>query len=123
MIGIREFRKLAAEALAEIPEEFLEKMENVEVWVEEEPDPEMLEELGLDPRETLFGIYQGLPRGEESFFQTPVLPNRITLFRRPVLEACQNRDDIREQIRKTVVHEIAHHFGFSEERLRELGYG
>ncbi|MBI5585747.1 MAG: metallopeptidase family protein [Deltaproteobacteria bacterium] len=123
MIGIREFRKIAAEALSKIPEEFLEKLENVEVWVEEEPDPEMLEELGLDPRETLFGIYQGLPRGEQSFFQAQVLPNRITLFRRPILEVCQNRDEIQEQIRKTVIHEIAHHFGFSEKRLRELGYG
>jgi predicted Zn-dependent protease with MMP-like domain len=123
MIGIREFRKLAVQALQEIPEEFLEELENVEVWVEEEPDPEVLEELGLDPRETLFGIYQGLPRGEQSFFQAAVLPNRITLFRRPILEVCRTRSEIQEQVRKTVVHEIAHHFGFSEERLRDLGYG
>jgi predicted Zn-dependent protease with MMP-like domain len=123
MIGLREFRKLAVQALQEIPEEFLEKMKNVEIWVEEEPDPELLEEMGLEPYETLFGLYQGLPLGEQSFFQSPVLPNRILLFRRPILEVCQTRAEVQEQIRKTVVHEIAHHFGFSEERLRELGYG
>ena len=123
MIGLREFQKIAVRALREIPEEFLEKMENVEVWVEEEPDSEILEELGLGSGGTLFGIYQGLPRGEESFFHASVLPNRITLFRRPILEACRSPEEVREQIRKTVVHEIAHHFGFSEKRLRELGYG
>lgn len=123
MIGIREFRKLAAQALQDVPEEFLEKLENVEVWVEEEPDPEMLEELGLGSPETLFGIYQGQPLGEQSFFQAPVLPNRITLFRRPILEVCRSREEVAEQIRRTVVHEIAHHFGFSEARLQELGYG
>jgi predicted Zn-dependent protease with MMP-like domain len=123
MIGIREFRRIAVEALTEIPEEFLEKLENVEVWVEEEPDPELLSEMGLDARETLFGVYQGLPLGEQSFFQAPVLPNRIILYRQPILEVCQTRAEVQEQIRKTVVHEIAHHFGFSEDRLRELGYG
>ena len=123
MISLGEFRKIAARALQDIPEEFLEQMENVEVWVEEEPDPEVLEDLGLDTRATLFGIYQGVPKGNQSFFQAPVLPNRITLYRRPILQACRTREEVHEQIRKTVIHEIAHHFGFSENRLRELGYG
>ena len=123
MIGLKEFQKIAVRAISGIPEEFLEKMRDVEVWVEEEPDPEILEELGLDSRSALFGIYQGIPRGELSFFQAPLLPNRITLFRRPILMVCRTREEVEEQIRKTVVHEIAHHFGFSEKRLRDLGYG
>jgi predicted Zn-dependent protease with MMP-like domain len=108
--------------LEDIPEEFLEKLENMEIRVEETPSPELLEELGLTERALLFGLYQGVPRSEKSFFQGISLPDHITLFRLPILAVCRSKQDIMLQIRKTLVHEIAHHFGFTEDRIRQLGY-
>jgi len=121
-IGRAEFAELVDQALEELPAEFLERLENVEVHVEDLPDRELLQSLGLLGRGTLFGLYQGVPRPQRSSFSLMTLPDRIVIYRRPILQACRNRREVVEQVRKTVVHEIAHHFGFSEERLRELGY-
>ena len=108
--------------MEDIPEEFLEKLENMEIRVEEAPSPELLEELGLTERDLLFGLYQGVPRPGKSFFQGISLPDHITLFRLPILGVCRSEQDIMLQIRKTLVHEIAHHFGLTEGRIRQLGY-
>lgn len=70
----------------------------------------------------LFGLYQGVPRSEKSFFQSSILPDRITLFRQPILSVAQTNKEVAEQIKRTLIHEIAHHFGFSESRIREMGY-
>ena len=121
-IGRLEFEELVDQALETLPAEFLEKMDNVELHVEEAPERELLESMGLFGRGTLFGLYQGVPRPQRSSFSFVTLPDRIVIYRRPILRACRNRREVVEQVRKTVVHEIAHHFGFSEERLRELGY-
>ena len=73
--------------------------------------------------EDLLGLYQGVPRVEQSAFAPPpILPHRIILFRRPILGLSRNRREVVEQIKKTLIHEVAHHFGFSDARLRELGY-
>jgi len=108
--------------LEEIPGEFLEKLENMEIVVEEAPSPETLEELGLTKQDLLFGLYQGVPRPGKSYFQGTSLPDRITLFRLPILRCCRSEQHILNQIRKTLVHEIAHHFGLTETRIRHLGY-
>ena len=108
--------------MEDIPEEFLEKLENMEIRVEEAPSPELLEELGLTERDLLFGLYQGVPRPGKSFFQGISLPDHITLFRLPILGVCRSEQEIMLQIRKTLVHEIAHHFGLTEGRIRQLGY-
>ena len=118
-----EFEELVTEAIDEIPPDFLGKLENVEILVEDSPSREMLQELGLDGRGTLFGLYQGVPRPRRSSFQMLSLPDRITIFRLPILSVCRTRQQVVDQVRKTVMHEVAHHFGFSEERLKELGYG
>jgi predicted Zn-dependent protease with MMP-like domain len=123
MIGMEEFEDLVAQALEEIPEDFLAKLDNVEVVVEEDPSPELLRQMGLYGHGTLFGLYQGIPRTQKSSFHFPTMPDRITIYRRPIVQACRTRRRIIEQVKKTVLHEVAHHFGFSEERLRELGYG
>jgi len=121
-IGIDEFEELVAQALEEIPEDFLEKMENVDVIVEEAPSRDLLRKMGLEGRGTLFGLYQGVPRPKRSTFQIINMPDRITIYRGPIVRAFRNRRQIVDQVKRTVLHEVAHHFGFSEERLRELGY-
>jgi len=123
MIGMAEFEDLVAQALDEIPEDFLAKLDNVEIVVEEAPSAELLQEMGLLGRGTLFGLYQGIPRTHKSAFHFAPLPDRIVIFRRPIVQACRTRERIIRQVKITVLHEVAHHFGFSEERLRELGYG
>jgi predicted Zn-dependent protease with MMP-like domain len=108
--------------LDEIPEEFLEKLENMEIFVEDVPSLEQLKELGLTKGDLLFGLYQGVPTPGKSFFQGIILPDRITLFRLPILSSCRTEKNIMTQIRKTLIHEIAHHFGLTESRIRHLGY-
>ncbi len=122
-LSMDEFEKMTSQAIREIPEDFLEALENVEVFVEEEAGQEVLDELGIGFPGSLLGLYQGVPRGEQSAFNPPpILPHRIILFLRPILRISRNRREVVEQIKKTLVHEIAHHFGFSDNRLRELGY-
>lgn len=111
-----------ARALEEIPEEFLEKLEAVDLFVEDDPSPELLDQLGLDGKDILFGVYQGVPLPEKSYFQGVILPDRITLFRNAFLLSFRSEKAIQTHIKKTLVHEIAHHFGFSESRIRQLGY-
>jgi predicted Zn-dependent protease with MMP-like domain len=121
-LNLEQFKELVDLALEDIPEEFLTLLENLEIFVEEEPSPEMIDELGLGPGDVLFGLYQGVPRTDRHFFQGVILPDRITLFYKTFLRSCRSRRVMLEQIRRTLVHEIAHHFGFSESRIRQLGY-
>jgi predicted Zn-dependent protease with MMP-like domain len=114
-----QFEKAVEEALDLIPEELAGLIENVAVVVEEEPSDEEILDAGLDPEEeTLFGIYQGvaLPeRGAGSYGS--VLPDRIVIYRLPLLEACSSRRELLREIRDTVVHEVGHYFGLDEEDL------
>jgi predicted Zn-dependent protease with MMP-like domain len=121
-VSLDQFEELVNRALEEIPEEFLEKIEDVDIFVEEVPSPEQLKELGLTGRDLLFGLYQGIPISGKSFFQGQALPDRITLFRLPILSSCRTELEILKQIKKTLIHEIAHHFGLTEARIRHLGY-
>lgn len=117
-----EFRRLVRQALDDIPEEFACHLENVAVVVEDEPSPAELRRAGLDPRlDTLYGLYQGVPLPQRRH-DFAGLPDRITLFRRPLERACRTRAALRREIQVTVVHEIAHFFGIDEQRVRDLGY-
>jgi predicted Zn-dependent protease with MMP-like domain len=114
------FELLVSDALDTVPEEFAEKMENVDVVVEEEPPREMLARL---PRgHTLFGLYHGVPLTGRGNYDG-VLPDKISIYKGPIERASKNPDAIRDQVRRTVIHEIAHHFGISDARLHELGWG
>jgi predicted Zn-dependent protease with MMP-like domain len=118
------FAGLVADALDSLPEEFLQRMENVEVMIEEWPSREDLETTGLSLRDknSLLGLYHGVPLTHRGAFYSS-LPDRITIFQRPIERlAGEDEDDIREQVRHTVIHEIAHYYGISDDRLDELGY-
>jgi predicted Zn-dependent protease with MMP-like domain len=117
-----EFERLVDQAVAEIPEEFHRYLENVTVIVEDEPSRELLASLGLDPvRDTLFGCYQGLPYSKRPHDYAG-MPDHISIFMGPLVRAYATRARLEQQIRTTVVHEIAHFFGLSEKRIRRLGY-
>jgi len=108
-----------ADALDEIPEELARMMENVAVVVEDWPTDEQRAEHGG----ALFGLYEGTDLTQRSpISYSGVLPDRITIFRGPLSEACDTEEDLAEEILVTVVHEIAHHFGISDDRLEELGW-
>lgn len=117
------FERLVQRALDVLPPEIARLMDNVAVVVEESPGPEILAEVGLPSSETLFGFYQGVPQTERSSGYGMVLPDRIIIFQRPLEEACLSYGELAYEIRRTVVHEVAHHFGIDDERLDRLGYG
>jgi predicted Zn-dependent protease with MMP-like domain len=108
------FEELVAEALDSIPPELTGLIDNCVVLVEEEPPAD-------DP--DLLGLYDGTPLTERDSSYTLVAPDRILLFRGPLLEMCEDEAEVVDEVRITVVHEIAHHFGIDDERLHALGYG
>ena len=120
-LGAREFDRLVEDGLTLIPEEIRAFVNNVQIVVEEAPSAELLEEMDVPPDETLFGLYQGVPLTERSAAYS-ALPDRIIVFRRPLLDEFDVPLDIRREVARTVIHEIAHHFGISEKRLVELGW-
>ena len=116
-VNRREFQELVREALTDLPDEFAAAMKNVAVVVEEEPTAEELESLGLDPEEDdHFGLYQGIPLPERGA-DSPVLPDRISIYRLPILWACETRAEAVAEVRTTVIHELGHYFGLEDSEL------
>ena len=107
-----EFERLVGEALDAIPPELGRLMSNVAVLVEDEPPP----------GEDLLGLYEGVPLTERDGWYSGVLPDTITIFRMPILRICETESDVVDEVRTTVVHEVAHHFGIDDEELDELGW-
>ncbi|MFH1834506.1 MAG: metallopeptidase family protein [bacterium] len=123
-MDIDAFAALVEEALESLPEEFLDKLENVQVDTEEWPSRDDLVAAGLPPRErhSLLGLYHGVPVTERGAFYM-ALPDRISIYQKPIeAVAGPDENDIRDQVRRTVVHEIAHYYGISDDRLDELGW-
>ena len=118
-----QIRKEVAAILDRLPRRFREQLRNVEFVVEERPAAELLLSEGLDPRvDTLYGIYQGVPLPERSSLDPPLLPDKITIFAEPLMQDFADSEELREEIRITVLHEIAHYFGMDEEEVEDLGY-
>lgn len=113
----KRFEKLVLDALEELPKQFREKLDNVEIVIEDEPTMEDLESVGLTEDDLLFGLYQGTPLTERTSDYNLALPDRITLFQWDIEQGCETPEEIAEEVRKTVIHEIAHFFGFGEDEI------
>jgi predicted Zn-dependent protease with MMP-like domain len=119
----QDFEKLVAEALDELPQQFQCLLGNVVVLVEREPSRELLEDMGLWPDGTLLGLYEGVPLPERGSSYGNVLPDRITIFQRPIEATCRTQHDIKDAVKETVLHEFGHYFGLDDEQLDELMEG
>ena len=115
-----EFERLVVEAVTLIPRRFRREMKNLALVVEEEPSRELLEEMEIEPPDSLYGLYQGTPLPERGWCFGNALPDRITLFQRPIEEDCEDDDEIRAVIGETLIHEVGHYFGLSEEEIEEI---
>jgi predicted Zn-dependent protease with MMP-like domain len=107
-------------AIRHLPADFAEYLDNVAILVADAPSPDQRQASGLTDDEVLFGLYEGVPRTQRSAAYGAVLPDRITLFRRAFETSCDGEAATIEEIRRTIIHEVGHHVGFDEDRLREV---
>jgi predicted Zn-dependent protease with MMP-like domain len=119
----KEFDRIVKRAIGRISPEIRQHLKNVVISVRERPTRKMLREMGLQPDELLLGVYQGVSLIRRSVTSPPLFPDTITLFQEPLEETCETKEKLEKQIEITVVHEVAHFVGISEERLEKLGYG
>lgn len=117
-----EFEGVVARALESLPPAIMERLENVEVLVRPWATPDQLREQGLSGRHELLGLYEGVPLTERGSQYGMVLPDRITIFQGALEAACSSEAELEEEIRRTVVHEVAHYFGIGDAELRAMGY-
>ena len=115
-----EFEQLVADALASIPRRFRKALSNIAIVVEDEPSAQLLHEMEIEPPDTLFGLYQGTPLTERQWGYGNALPDRILLFQGPLERDSEDDDDLVVAIGETLIHEIGHYFGLSEEAIEEI---
>jgi predicted Zn-dependent protease with MMP-like domain len=116
----REFEEAVVAALKRLPKFIREKMENVDVVVEDRARQDLITEMELHSPSELLGLYQGVPLDRRGFYYGNVLPDKITLFQVPIESICKTKEEIKEKVREVVIHEVGHYFGLDDERLREL---
>jgi predicted Zn-dependent protease with MMP-like domain len=116
--GKRGFEKLVQEAVDSLPEEMRERLENVAIMVEDDPPEDWEEEMGEGGE--LLGLYHGISKKDRGFWYGNVLPDRILIYRKPLERMSATLEDLRENVRQTVIHEVGHYFGLDEEELQEL---
>ena len=114
------FEALVAKALSGLPVEFQHKLENIDIVVQDYPTPYQLAKLGLRRRGALLGLYEGVPRTRRTAHYGMVLPDKISIFQKPIEAKCRGEEEVAAEIQRVVIHEIAHHFGISDERLRQI---
>ncbi len=114
------FEKLVEEALLDLPKEFKKLMDNVVVMVEEEAPQEVYRQTGVHPFSRILGTYHGVPYPHRGPYYGNILPDRITIYQNPIEEICSTEEEIKEQVKKTVLHEIWHYFGRTDEEIVEL---
>jgi predicted Zn-dependent protease with MMP-like domain len=118
-ISREKFEELVKRGIKAIPERFLEKLDNVDIVIEDEPIEAQIKKLKLGKNSKLFGLYEGVPQTKRGFY-SGVLPDKITIFKKTFEEICSSEDEIKKRVGQTVWHEIAHHFGMDEERVRKM---
>ncbi len=119
-VSREEVERLVAEAIQGLPEEFRDRLENVAFAVEDYPPAEYLRKRGCEPDALILGYYQGIPLPKRSVWDPCQMPDLVVIFQGSIERLCKSREEIEKEIRRTVIHEIAHYFGMSDERLREL---
>jgi predicted Zn-dependent protease with MMP-like domain len=117
------FDAMVQKAIASLPQKFREALDIVRVEVRDRPTSTQLESVGLDEEELLLGLYEGVPLIERTVNDAPRPPDVIFLFREDLEDACDEVDQLEEEVRVTLLHELGHYFGFDEEELEHLGYG
>jgi predicted Zn-dependent protease with MMP-like domain len=117
-----EFDRIVQRAIRRIPEEIRQHLDNIVISVQKRPSRRLLEDMDLPPDEPLLGVFEGVSLLERSVTEPPLYPDTIFLFQEPLQEMCETLEELEEEIEITVVHEVAHYLGMTEERLEELGY-
>lgn len=120
-VTLIEFQELVAEALEALPPIFVRHLDNVDVVVEDWPNPHVLRQAGVSSPAQLLGFYHGVPQTNRTLGYNLVPPDKISLYRRPIEMQCRTRADLRRMVAHVLRHEIAHHFGIDDARLREIG--
>jgi len=115
-----DFEKLVEQGIAEIPLHIQKKMENVDIVIEDWPNPLQIQQAGLSKNSLLLGLYQGVPKTKRGGYYANVLPDKITLFQKAIENIARTPEEIKERVKRTIWHEIAHHFGFDEQAVRDL---
>jgi predicted Zn-dependent protease with MMP-like domain len=115
-----EFQQLVEEAVRTIPQKFRDAMQNIAIVIEDEPSLETLEDVGIDPPDTLLGLYQGTPLPERQWAHGNALPDKITLYQWPIQDESEDEDELIVAIGETLIHEVGHYFGLSEEEIEEI---
>jgi len=115
-----EFEELVTEAISTLPEKFRERMENIAIVIEDLPSQELLREMKIRSPYGLLGLYRGVPYSRRGIWYKNVLPDKIIIFKKPIEIRCKNKEDIKESVRKVVIHEIGHYFGLGEADLRKI---
>lgn len=119
-ISDSEFEALVAAGIDAIPEDFLKELKNVAIVTAEYPTPDQLKKGKTRPGWLLFGLYEGIPRTERNHNYSGILPDKITIFKQPLLAVAQTESHLQQLVKNTVWHEIAHHFGLGHDRIHEL---
>lgn len=117
------FRELVREAVSTLPRELLTRVQNVDIVIEWRPTAHDRRVAGLGPGRTLLGLYHGIPLPDRGEGYNLVLPDKISIYQGPIESICTTDEEVREQVRTTVLHEIGHYFGIDDDRLHELGMG
>jgi predicted Zn-dependent protease with MMP-like domain len=122
MMTDEEFEAVVQEALNDLPPDIVEKIENIDIMIEDYPSKEIQQEMNIS-KQGLLGLYSGTPFNKRSpISYGNVLPDRIHLFKKNLESFCHSHQELKEQIQRTILHEIGHYFGISDKRLRELGF-
>ena len=116
----KRFEEIVTGSVESLPEWFAEKLENIAVIVEDEPPPGILRKMGIPRGKTLFGLYQGVPLDKRGFYYGNVLPDRVSIYMGPIIRNCVDDKEVAETVRETVIHEIGHYFGLTDEELEIL---
>ena len=120
-LDAEEFEELVSQAVESLPADIRQKLDNVALMIEDYPTRQQLRLARIGRGATLLGLYEGIPLTGRTSAYNMVMPDRITIFREPILAICRTPDQVRQTVAHTIRHEIAHHFGISDEHLRSIG--